>query len=208
MNYCYFPPFDPYRPSYRKANSTSSDILIRVAHYEDINELAEVLTHSFHSTKGLGAWVYPLLKLGICEDLRNKIRMKTLHEVCLVASKQTKESNDRTEQIVGTVEITMGSSSFWVKSNEAHPYISNLAVSNSYRRQGIAKKLLLKCEQIALEWGYKELYLHVLENNLKAKKLYLSNGYRIHQIESSLNSFLWKSPRRLFLIKQICPKII
>jgi ribosomal protein S18 acetylase RimI-like enzyme len=221
VNYCYFPSFDPYRSNSRYASQTSGDLLIRVAHLGDINDLAEILTRSFHPPEGLTAWFYPLLKLGISEDLRNRIRFRTLHEVCLVASKTV--ADGKREQIVGTVELAMRShgapfafavplgkraSSFWSSFDLQHPYISNLAVSSSHRRQGIARKLLLKCEQIALQWGFKELSLHVLENNTEAKRLYFAEGYRVHRIESSLNSCIWKSPRRLFLNKQICIKII
>lgn len=205
MNYCYFPYFDPYNPKPQDASQTPGDLLIRVAHTEDINELAEVLTHSFHPPKGFNAWFYPLLKLGISEDLRSKVRVKNLHEVCLVASKSVVKG--KKEQIVGTVELSVRSPYLWCNSGIRQLYICNLAVSHSHRRQGIAKKLLFKCEQIALEWGFKELFLHVLENNRQAKKLYFSHGYKVQRIESSLNSFFWKSPRRLFLNKQLCAKI-
>ena len=216
VNYCYFPSFDSYLPDSRDASQTSGDLLIRVAHLEDISKLAEILTHSFHPPEGLTAWFYPLLKLGISEDLRHRVRYRTVHEVCLVASKTV--ANGEREQIVGTVELAIRSHSFsfalsappgtrspsfWSSFDVGHPYISNLAVSSGHRRQGIARKLLLKCEQIALEWGFKELSLHVLENNREAKKLYFAQGYRVHRIESSLNSCIWKSPRRLFLNKQI-----
>jgi ribosomal protein S18 acetylase RimI-like enzyme len=78
-----------------------------------------------------------------------------------------------------------------------------LAVSHSYRCQGIATKLMLKCEQISYSWGFEEINLHVLESNEKAKKLYLKNGYKINHVDSNLYSWLTRSPRRLFLQKSI-----
>ena len=78
-----------------------------------------------------------------------------------------------------------------------------MAVSSSYRRQGIAKQLLLKCEKVAEEWNCELLHLHVLEDNLAAKQLYLTNGYRSQRVENSLQSWLFKKPRRLLLEKKV-----
>ena len=107
----------------------------------------------------------------------------------------------KNSEIIGTVEIGLNSS-FWSNKSQ-YPYISNLAVKDSYRRQGVGKKLLEKCEQIAWNWGYREIRLHVLYNNRSAQKLYLSKGYKILQVESGWNSFGFHDSRRLLLGKQL-----
>jgi ribosomal protein S18 acetylase RimI-like enzyme len=175
-------------------------LIIRHAYLKDIYELAEVLTQSFYSSHGLLCWLYPLFKLGVCEDIRNRLNSRSTDYSCLVAMKTTKDGDG---EIVGTAEVGIRSSSFLSTSDFKYPYISNLAVKTSCRRQGIARQLLIKCEQTALLWGFSEICLHVLENNHQAKQLYFTNGYKTKQIESSLSDYLTQRPRRLLLSKQL-----
>ena len=145
----------------------------------------------------------PLLKLGIYEDLRSRIRSRSPHYLCLVAIVPGDLDRGDEENIVGTVDIAVRSHFSCSTRSASYPYISNLAVKNYYRRQGIGCKLLLRCEQTALDWGFKTIYLHVLENNHPAKQLYFSSGYRLDRIEYSLIGCLLNHPRRLLLNKQI-----
>ena len=169
-------------------------IQIRFADLKDVKALADVLVQSFHLSENWFSWFYPLLKLGICEDLRTRLRSKSPYYQCLVAVILEKE------EVIGTAEICLRD---WFLSQKRACYISNLAVSSSYRRQGIAKQLLLKCEKVAEEWNCELLHLHVLEDNLAAKQLYLTNGYRSQRVENSLQSWLFKQPRRLLLEKKV-----
>jgi ribosomal protein S18 acetylase RimI-like enzyme len=106
---------------------------------------------------------------------------------------------------VGTVELSVRS--LWAFSlNKA--YISNLAVSPSQRNKGIAGSLLTKCEQIAFEWGFEEIFLHVLDDNLSAKKLYLKKGYKLEQTDFTLESFVFGRPKKLLLKKKLNPTVI
>ena len=180
-----------------------SPIVIRAAIFTDIQSLSEVLTDSFHPPQGLMSWMYPLLKLGVCEDLRNRLASNSSHYICLVASRSVSPAAKENQEIVGTVEMSLRSNPYWSTISSRYPYIANLAVKNSYRRQGVARKLLGKCEQIALEWGFSEISLHVLDNNQQAKQLYLTSGYRLARVESSLTSWLLNNPRRMFLNKQL-----
>jgi ribosomal protein S18 acetylase RimI-like enzyme len=169
-------------------------IQIRFADLKDVKALADILVQSFHVSENWFSWFYPLLKLGICEDLRTRLRSKSPYYQCLVALILEKE------EVIGTAEISQRD---WFFSQKRACYISNLAVSGSYRRQGIAKQLLLKCEKVAQEWNCESLHLHVLEDNIPAKQLYLTNGYQWQRVENSLRSWLFKQPRRLLLEKKI-----
>jgi ribosomal protein S18 acetylase RimI-like enzyme len=200
VEFCFSPSLIPYSSASTNGNIGASSLIIRKAETKDIKKLAEVLTHSFHPPERLFYWIQPLLKLGISEDLRTRLRGNSPHYRCLVASQLVTTVAENKEEIVGTVEIALRAAS--ILGNH-YPYISNLAVNHAYRRQGIARKLLLKCEQIASAWGFEELSLHVLEDNHQAKQLYLTSGYQIHRIESSWSSVLFKSPRRLFLNKKM-----
>ena len=60
------------------------------------------------------------------------------------------------------------------------PLMSNLAVSRSYRRRGLAEELVQAVEDhCKYTWGYNECYLYVEERNRGAVKLYQKLGYRV-----------------------------
>jgi ribosomal protein S18 acetylase RimI-like enzyme len=176
---------------------------IRTARAEDLTVLADILADSFHPRTGIIRWAYPVLRLGIYEDLRNRLRSTSPHYACFVAVTNPANALDSTGELAGTVELELRSSSSWQFRNLPYPYISNLAVRKSSRRQGIAQKLLLACEQVVLEWGFQDLYLHVLENNHQARQLYFKTGYQLRQAEPSYSIWLWQHPKRLFLHKPL-----
>lgn len=175
----------------------SDGLTIHVAQNQHIIGLTEILVSSFYNFPELLSWMYPFLKLAIREDLRYRLINHPPLHCCLVALNQSKIDSE----IIGTVEISLNPV-FWSKKSE-YPYISNLAVKNSYRRQGVGKKLLQKCEQIAWNWGYRETRLHVLHNNNSAQQLYVSSGYKVLGIESSWSDFLINDSRRLLLGKKL-----
>ncbi len=202
------------------------ELTVRSAQFRDLKSLADILTTSFHSSEGwLTGWLYPFLSFGIYEDLRSRFRGASPHYHCFTAilvprrcalalakpSQGTERegiasiptSTGQQEEITGTVEIALRSLPSGGHSHQ-YPYISNLAVSPNFRRRGIARQLLLSCEPIALEWGFKEIYLHVLENNDQAKQLYWSLGYRLKRVESDCFFGVFQQPRRLLLQKSLC----
>jgi ribosomal protein S18 acetylase RimI-like enzyme len=60
-------------------------------------------------------------------------------------------------------------------SSEA--YIERLVISPSFRRQGMAQRLLLAAEDLARDAGKKSVGLHVTGGNLGALRLYEAAGY-------------------------------
>lgn len=139
------------------------------------------------------------MRLGIYEDLRTRIRSGEKHYVCLVAFDR---AGGEEELLAGTVEMGVRSlAPSWLVESFEYAYLSNLAVSANYRRQGIAEQLLSACEEIAIEWEFNELYLHVLENNYPAKSLYQKAGYRLRDTEWTWGSLLFGQPRKLFMRK-------
>ena len=80
------------------------------------------------------------------------------------------------EEMIGIATISIdvnmldNSSSIW--------NISDVWVHPSYRRQGIATKLVHKCEKIAESRGAKEIRLHVYASNQPAAMMYGRLGYR------------------------------
>ncbi len=63
----------------------------------------------------------------------------------------------------------------WIVADELH--ILNLAVDQSFRRRGIAKKLVLSALKEAHQKGVKRAFLEVRSSNTAAKKLYSDLGF-------------------------------
>lgn len=189
----------------------SSHLQVRAAQSKDVAGIAEILATSFHSRVGIWGWAFPLLQLGIQEDIRHRLNLNSPHQICLVAVDPAPGSV--AETYAGTVELALRSIEPWLNNTWSdsgrqrcrYPYLSNLAVSPSARRCGVAGKLLLNCERIALSWGCQDIYLHVLENNYQARQLYFKLGYRLHQVDNSWSNWLFRKPRQLLLHKQISP---
>jgi len=80
--------------------SSSHPVVIRSATADDINKIAEVLTYSFHSFNRFMCWLYPLMKMGIAEDLRDRIYKNDPHYRCFIAENEHKK-------IIGTVELSL-----------------------------------------------------------------------------------------------------
>lgn len=181
-----------------KIADTNSQLIIRSAEFADAGAIGAILASSFYELPKFVDWIYPFLQFTIGEDLRYRMRLAAPYYCCLVAS----SPGDGRPNIVGTVEISLRSTSFW-SDRDRFPYISNLAVKKNYRRQGVASRLLAKCEQIALDWGYREILLHVIDTNYSAKQLYCRNGYRVLQIKPHWSRFWNFNPPRLLLAKNI-----
>jgi ribosomal protein S18 acetylase RimI-like enzyme len=173
---------------------------IRAATPADLNGVAQIITESFHSQQGIWGWAFPLLRLGIYEDLKHRLASPAPHHICLVAADTTK---DEANNLLGTVELGIRFSHSWTQGARSFPYLSNLAVSPQYRRHGVASGLLKNCEKVSQEWGFQDLYLHVLENNHQARQLYCKLGYRVHKVESNWNLLLPKSPNQILLHKPL-----
>lgn len=173
---------------------------IRPAQLHDLAELVEVLSGSFYPRTGFMRWFSPILRMGVYEDLRYRLRSSLPSDyVCLVALALS--SNDQLT-LAGTVEISLRSTKPFQLRSLPYPYLSNLAVRSDIRRQGVAQKLLDACETIALDLGFQYLYLHVLEDNHQARRLYSKAGYQIKEADAWHCWFL-RHPRKLLLSKRL-----
>lgn len=198
-----------------------SPFIIRTVRQTDLVALSEVLASSFHSPDGWMSWLYPLLKTGIYEDLRSRTHSRGEHYACLVAVRPGITASSlksavlnpvlnpllnplsSSDTVVGSVEMNLKKPSLLQPWNQKYLYLSNLAVQADHRRQGVAQMLLQLCDRTALDWGFSELYLHVLESNQAARRLYWKAGYRVRRIETSPFSLILGQSRQLFLHKRL-----
>jgi len=65
-------------------------------------------------------------------------------------------------------------------TGKEHPYLCNLCVDKSLRRQGLGQILVAVAEQLVLEyWGKRSMYLHVEKKNIAAQELYSKMNYTL-----------------------------
>ena len=84
--------------------------------------------------------------------------------------------------------------SFIYGAPDPTPYISNVLITNEFRRKGYSKVLMACCEGLAKKWGYDEAYLHVdadQRSGATAQRLYRSIGYMPVVDEKYNQNFAW-----------------
>jgi len=69
----------------------------------------------------------------------------------------------------------MGFAGLWMLVDEAH--ITNIAVREKHRRQGIGETLLIAIIELAIELGARLITLEVRASNTEAQKLYAKYGF-------------------------------
>jgi ribosomal protein S18 acetylase RimI-like enzyme len=83
-------------------------------------------------------------------------------------------------------------------------YIERLVISPSFRRQGMARRLLSAAEDLARDAGKKTLGLHVAGNNLGALRLYEAEGYaEISRQRSLIAAWFMDIREWLYLRKEL-----
>ncbi|WP_218082337.1 GNAT family N-acetyltransferase [Anthocerotibacter panamensis] len=172
---------------------------VRWAERLDARAVAYILADGFHPPQNQGwlRWVHPWLRAGMVQDIENRLLRPAQSYACLVAVVG--------EACVGTVEIAqrpIPGDWWWLGQNTRDPiYISNLAVAQSWRRQGVARLLLHKAEHVAQSWQQNQIYLHVMADNPGALKLYTTAGYRVERVERTW-PFLSAQPVNKLLMRK------
>ena len=85
-------------------------------------------------------------------------------------------------------------------SSEA--YVERLVVSPAFRRQGMARRLLVAAEDFARDAGKQTVGLHVSGNNLSALRLYEAEGYVETSRQSSLFTDYFLGTRNWLYLKK------
>ena len=89
-------------------------------------------------------------------------------------------------------------------SQPAEAYVERLVVSPSFRRQGMARRLLSAAEDLARDRGKESVGLHVTAENLRALRLYESEGYReVSRQRSLITAYFLDIREWLYLKKEL-----
>jgi ribosomal protein S18 acetylase RimI-like enzyme len=89
-------------------------------------------------------------------------------------------------------------------SESSEAYVERLVVSPSFRRQGLARRLLSAAEELARDRGKATVGLHVTGDNLRALRLYESEGYKeVSRQRSVITAYFLDIREWLFLKKEL-----
>lgn len=123
-----------------------------------------------------------------------KIRLATRHDISAITTLKTIIDEDRYLQRI--VESETGKSAYLVAEDKDRfigqvflkfygtlndpntPNMEDLLVAEKYRKQGVGTALIIECERLCCEKGFKQIGLSVNPDlNAKAKSLYEKLGY-------------------------------
>jgi ribosomal protein S18 acetylase RimI-like enzyme len=155
-----------------------TDLAQARAAQSDLPAIAALLVRNFQLyPPGMG-WLTPVMRRGVLEDLRQRLRNAGKYYACYRAVLG--------DEIVGTAELSLRPVQtrygwLWQGKGDRAPYLANLAVEIGHRRRSVAQQLMLTCEHQAEAWGYGQIYLTVMANNQAARSLYVKAGYEIVQ---------------------------
>ena len=194
--------YPPSRSQLPAGEETPLCFRIRAAQLKDSPQVVRVLLDSFYAQAKATQWLYWILRIGITEDVKAKVKLPADQYACLVATTLHPDSA-KSDEVVGTAEISQRPCETWQFFPPQRAYLSNLAIRPGYRRKGAAQQLIETCETIAQGWGFRYLYLHVMADNTAAKQLYEQAGYKLCEVSNPVLSALGLRPKRLLLSKRL-----
>ncbi|MGB3299869.1 MAG: GNAT family N-acetyltransferase [Phormidesmis sp.] len=175
---------------------------IRAAQPKDLAQIVTVLLTSFYAQAKATHWLYWLLRMGIQEDIRVKIKSPAGQYACVVAT-TLHPTSAQSGAVIGTAEVSQRPCETWQLFPPKRAYLSNLAIDPAYRREGVAQQLIATCESVALSWGFHSVYLHVMADNVAAQALYARAGYQQREVSNPVLSRLGIRTQRLLLSKRV-----
>ncbi len=175
---------------------------LRTLKHRDLSDVAALLSQCFYPQEGWQSWFNPILQMGIFHDLQSRYSVRLMPFTSLIGAQVVQGSPSESE-LIGTVEVTLKSLSPWLPLTPSVPYISNLAVAPQCRCQGVGKQLLFACEEMVRQWGHHRLYLHVMDDNTPARRLYAKAGYQLVDSPPAWSNLFFSSSKRLLLCKRL-----
>lgn len=95
------------------------------------------------------------------------------------------------EFIVAYDEDVLGYAAMYANDNEGSvAYITLIGVRPQYQGEHVGRQLLMRCCEIALSQGMKEVKLEVRNENKKAVAFYQKNGFKIISSASEKSSYM------------------
>jgi len=143
------------------------DFIIRNALHKDLPEVARIIVESFYVANPMFNSYHFLRELA---RVQNNFPYADENHIMLVAcSKETGE-------VVGFCDLDNRPPK--IANPPPRPYLSDLAVSTTFRRKGVASALVIACEVKSEDhWKKPFMYLRVEAQNKPALHMYSNLGY-------------------------------
>ncbi|KAJ2980682.1 hypothetical protein NQ176_g2491 [Zarea fungicola] len=151
----------------------NSSFAVRRAASNDAVQIASLGASVFASTHGQAVNKNELLRY-----------LKDSYSVCTVSrdirddSKDIFVSTNSDGQVVGFIYLARGSGVEAVSSTLNAVELQRIYVHPSAHGKGVGSKLATRAEELALELGFRAIWLGVWESNLKAIEVYMRWGYK------------------------------
>ena len=166
--------------------SNGLPFFLRKALMPDLSQAARILADGFYADVNPASKWFERLQTQM--SLESNIPVPTQqHEMWVACNKQN-------GKVLAFCEVDNRPPK---RENDVRPYMCNLAVHTEWRNQGLAQRMIEKCEDSILDWDTNELYLKVKEANTPAVKLYTKMEYEIVAQEVD-----GKSSETLFVMKK------
>ncbi|MEL6816991.1 MAG: hypothetical protein AAFP03_19665, partial [Cyanobacteria bacterium J06598_3] len=102
---------------------------IRSAQHQDLPQIVAVLLASFYPQAQATQWLYWLMRVGIQEDIKTRLKTPANQYACLVAVPVDAQSAQAKGEIIGTAEISQRPCETWRFLPPKRAYLSNLAIA-------------------------------------------------------------------------------
>ncbi|KAJ0544787.1 putative transcription regulator GNAT family [Helianthus annuus] len=190
---------------------SGSMLLIRVMQEQEMDMTVELLAESFAESMMLPKAYVKLLAFLVKQYL---IERRTLmpHAATLIAFHRREDTDEQGEdiQLAGTVEVSFdklgaNASPPTPTPPKDAPYICNMTVNKSLRRQGIGWQLLKASEELISQMtSVREVYLHCRMIDSAPFNMYSKAGYSVFKTDSIL-ILLTLQRRKHLMCKQLPP---
>mmetsp|Transcript_26186 Transcript_26186/g.37548 ORF Transcript_26186/g.37548 Transcript_26186/m.37548 type:complete len:289 (-) Transcript_26186:182-1048(-) len=155
--------------SAEQKHTITDEFSIRNARFKDLSKVSAILVESFYKPSFFKH--YHLTRE--LDRLQSNFPYGDDKHSMYVAS-------DNNNNVVGFCDLDGRPKSSNINAvSTPRPYLSDLAVDPKWRRRGIARALIHKCEQNAIRLGFHHIYLRVKFDNEPAILMYAEMGYDI-----------------------------
>eukprot|EP00250_Pteridium_aquilinum_P031216 c43252_g1_i1 orf=675-2162(-) len=189
------------------SDDVKGQLVIRAVRTEQLRDLETLLTDSYSELMWGPLTYRPVLEWILSTYLRER-QAYLPHAVTLVGlyapSEETNDPEVSTCKwwVAGAVEISFNASGKPKDMQtplppEDAPFLSNMAVLKKFRRRGIGRELLRAAEQLAVQMGGTEMYLHCRMIDEAPLNMYKKSGYAVAETDSILSLLLFQRRRHL-----------
>jgi ribosomal protein S18 acetylase RimI-like enzyme len=161
----------------RSTSTPSKVVSIRESLHGDLGMCADVVISAFYPN-----YKNPfkhMVRMAELSRLQQGFSYDKSQHVMYVATESVEENNsNNNNMIVGFCDIDLRPPNQPMPfSYNPRPYLSDLCVHSEYRRRGIGRELILRCEEFCVKAGKDRVYVRVEGNNTAAMDLYNRLGY-------------------------------